>query len=79
MSFDRRNIASGATAVTADTDLSDRNCGLYVGGAGDVNLIDGEGRTVKFSGVPAGTSLPLQVRRVLSSGTTATLILGYVA
>lgn len=48
---------------------------LYVGGAGDVQVdtLGGEEKTL-FSSVPAGTIIPVQVVKVWSTSTTATLI-----
>lgn len=48
--------------------------GLWVGGAGDVAVRMADGTTPTYSAVPAGTLLPYQVDQVLSTGTTATLI-----
>ena len=69
--------AAHAAAVTPDdaADLSTPARGLYVGGAGDVE-IDTVGReTVIVSGVPEGTVLPIRVARVRAANTTATAIL----
>ena len=50
---------------------------LYIGGAGDVAVIpQGSDDSVVFTAMPEGSFLPVQVREVLSAGTTATLILG---
>ena len=49
---------------------------LYVGGAGDVAVTMVSGDVVTFSAVPAGSFLPIQVTKVMSTNTTATLILG---
>ncbi len=49
---------------------------LWVGGAGDLNVTMISGDAALFSGVPAGTILPIQVKQVLATNTTATLILG---
>ena len=46
--------------------------GLYVGGAGNVKVDMVGGTALTFSGVAAGTVLPIQVTRVYSTGTTAT-------
>jgi len=46
--------------------------GLYVGGTGDVAAVRADGTAVTFSGVPAGTILPIRAIRVNSTGTTAT-------
>ncbi len=60
--------------VTPDdnTDLT-RPGILYIGGAGDVRITGIESGTVTLVAVPAGTWLNfIKVKRVLSTGTTAT-------
>ena len=47
---------------------------IYVGGAGDIAAVDKDDTAVVFSAVPAGTILPIRVRRVNSTSTTATLM-----
>ena len=47
---------------------------IYVGGAGNVKVTTAQGSVVTFSGVNAGTVIPVRVRRVWSTGTTATLM-----
>ena len=50
---------------------------LYVGGAGDVTVKFTEDPTqtaILFASVQAGTFLPIRVRQVMSTGTTATNI-----
>jgi hypothetical protein len=50
---------------------------LYIGGGGNIAvLLADDTASVIFSAVPAGTILPVRVTKVLSTGTTATLILG---
>lgn len=50
---------------------------LYIGGTGDVAvLLNGDSAPVTFSAVPVGTVLPVSVVKVMSTNTTATLILG---
>jgi hypothetical protein len=80
---DFANLSSGlnspafrAAAVTPDnsTDLPSFARGLYVGGAGDVKVDTAGADTVTFAGVPAGSLLPVRVRRVYATGTTATSI-----
>jgi hypothetical protein len=70
--------ASRAEAVTpSDTvDLTYVTRGLWVGGAGNVAVVMVSGDAVTFSGVVAGTLLPIRVSRVKSTSTTATLMLG---
>lgn len=64
-------------AVTPDdnTDVEFITRYLYIGGAGDVSLVTKGGSTLTFSGLTAGTLLPVRVSRVMATGTTATNIL----
>jgi hypothetical protein len=61
-------------AMSPQTSMGNPGCFLYVGGTGNVSVITIGGDTITFNGVPAGTTLPIQARRLRSSGTTATLI-----
>ena len=73
-----------AVAVTPD-DANDLAAGatraLYIGGAGNIVVIMRDERryggtnTVTFTGVPAGTILPISVARVAATLTTATAII----
>lgn len=82
MAVDNGNFdspASFAAAVTPNdsTDLTTWPRALFVAGAGDIAvLMAGDGAAVTFTGVPAGTILPVRVKRVKSTGTTATGIVG---
>lgn len=69
--------ATRAEAVTPhDTNtLTRASRGLYIGGAGNVAVVMAGGDEVTFSGVGAGTFLPIRVTQVKSTGTTATLII----
>ncbi len=51
--------------------------GLYIGGTGNVAVVpvENDQTVVTFSAVPVGTILPIQVRKVKATGTTATLII----
>lgn len=77
---DRPEARSGpgrrAVAVTpADSDLTEATRAVWVGGAGNLAVLMVEDSTpVVFSGVPAGTLLPLQCSQIRSTSTTATLI-----
>lgn len=66
-----------ATAVTkSDATILPVTRALYIGGAGDVAVImAGDTSAVTFSAVPVGTLLPIQVTKVMSTNTTATLVL----
>lgn len=67
--------AIDAEVVTPGTDVTNGSRGLYVGGAGDLVVITSRGNQRTFFGVPAGSVLPIRVRQVVASGTTATNIL----
>lgn len=63
-----------ATVVPSDTaDLSHISSALYVGVKGDVKLVTHSFETVTF--VAVSGILPVRVRRVFASGTTASAIL----
>jgi hypothetical protein len=68
--------ATAAVAVTASdsTDLGVTR-GVWVGGAGNLAVMFVDQTTaVTLTGVPAGTLLPIQVQKVMSTNTTATSI-----
>lgn len=68
--YEAEAITPSDTAV-----LANDSRGVYVGGAGNIKVTTVGGSTVTFSGVAAGSLLPIRVNRVYSTGTTATLIL----
>lgn len=70
------NPADYATAVTPNdsTDLGVTARGLYIGGAGNVKIHTPDGQAVTFYGALAGSIIPVRVKRVWSTGTTATYI-----
>jgi len=70
--------ARRAFAITKndDNELAYVTKAIYVGGAGDVAVRMYDGTDVTFAGVAAGTILPIMVKRVLSTGTDATNIVG---
>lgn len=49
---------------------------IWVGGAGNLALVTTGGSTVTLEGIVAGTLLPIRAKKVLSTGTTATLLVG---
>jgi len=61
-------------SMSPQTSMGNPGCFLYVGGAGNVSVLTIGGDQLIFNGVPAGTTLPVQVLRLRSTGTTATLI-----
>ncbi len=72
--------ASKLVAITKSdaTDLTDNKIkALWVGGAGDVAVIAiNDSAAVTLVGVQAGTILPVMVKKVMSTNTTATNIVG---
>ena len=44
---------------------------LFVGTVGQINCITEGGDNVLFQNVPSGTILPVKIKRVLNTGTTA--------
>jgi hypothetical protein len=66
-----------AIAPNDSTDLAFETRGIYVGGAGDISVIlTQDSAAVTFAAVPAGSLLPLSVKRVRATGTTATNLVG---
>ena len=82
---DRYNVGSSGLTGSATrsasvspndgADLSNVTRAIWVGGAGNlaVMLLE-DSAAVTFVGVAAGTLLPLRVKRVMSTNTTATSI-----
>jgi hypothetical protein len=60
--------------ASPQTGLGNTGCFLYVGGTGNVSVITIGGDQITFNGVPAGTTLPIQVLKLRATGTTATLV-----
>jgi hypothetical protein len=69
--------ASRAAAITPNdsTDLSNVTTGIYVGVGGNVKVDMVYEGSVTFSNVPTGSILPVQAKRVYSTGTTATTMI----
>ena len=70
--------AKGGFAVGPDDGmvLTDLPRGLYVGEEGDVRVQMFDGTVLTFGNVPAGVFMPIRVRRIYRTGTTASRILG---
>jgi len=66
--------ALNAEAVTPSDSVSLTNDsrGLFVGGAGNISVLMSGGTSVTFTGVVAGSILPIRVNRVNATSTTAT-------
>lgn len=61
-------------SVTALGQSFTRTRALFVGGAGNIVVVDEAGTTCTFTGVVAGSVLPIVCKRVNSTNTTATNI-----
>ncbi len=67
--------AMSAVAVTkSDSTVIDITRALYIGTTGDLAVRMADGNTITFKTVPVGL-LPIQVDKVLSTGTTAAEII----
>lgn len=75
--MDMNGYVHGATITKSDSaNLPNVAQALYVGGAGDVAVVTAGGEQLTFVAVPAGTTIPIRVTKVLSSGTSASNIVG---
>lgn len=77
------SIEGPATGVLTITPSNTANLArspraIWVGGAGDVAVEMIDGTNGVLSGIPAGTLMPVRVRKVLATGTTATGIVGLI-
>jgi hypothetical protein len=72
---DYTSASGSAVAVTPNdgTDLVNTSRAIYVGVSGNIAVIlDKDSSSVIFVGAQAGSVLPIRVKRVLATGTTAT-------
>jgi len=68
---------AGAFAITTSDTANLQNVAIvFVGVGGTIKVTTANGDVVTFTGVAAGTVLPVQVLRVWSTGTTATTMIG---
>lgn len=67
-----------AFAITASdsTDLANVTRAIYVGGGGNIALITAGGETVTITGALIGFVYHIRATRVLSTGTSATNLVG---
>ena len=65
---------AAAYDLYASSDTPNNGCVLYVGVAGDVKVTTAGGDDVTFTGVLAGSFIPVQVIKVFATGTTSTNI-----
>ena len=71
-------LYAGSCTASDTVDMDPSARGIYIGGGGNVRVLmlgyssASADKAVTFSSCAAGTVLPFQIRRVFSSGTTAT-------
>lgn len=71
---DHTSASGSAVAVTPNdnTDLPLTSRGLFIGTGGHVAVIlDKDAASVVLKNIPSGSVLPIRIRRVLATGTTA--------
>jgi hypothetical protein len=61
--------------VKSDSTVIPDTRGLYVGGAGNLNVVMNDGATALFTAVPVGTTLNISIKQLLDTSTTATAVL----
>ena len=68
---------AGTTAVPYQIYVGATNpgCVLYVGNTGNLRVLTSSNADLTFVGIPAGSFVPVQVKRVFVAGTTATDII----
>lgn len=84
MAYQKLQAYRAATVIPSDTvdipsvsTATGKNfgCCLYVGTAGNIKVLTVGGDEVTFIGINTGAFIPVQVKRVFSTGTTASNIL----
>jgi hypothetical protein len=79
MALQTSTNSSGACRTITPNDGADLpipGCrAIYVGGAGNISIVDLTGTTVVFTGVLSGGVLPVQAARVNATSTTATSLI----
>jgi len=68
------NIMASGEDYTLYAD-DNAGCVLYVGGAGNLRVLTSSGSDITFTGVLAGSFIPVQVKRVFATSNTASSIL----
>lgn len=72
-----RSFEDGFAITPSDTVNFTKPCwGIYVGVTGDVVVVLASAAVLTFKAVPAGTVLQVMAKRVNSTSTTATNLLG---
>jgi hypothetical protein len=77
MALDRHGIASDAAAITPHDTTANKFEAIYTGAGGTIVVRTQDGTSVTFASAAAGTVLPIKTNLVLSTGTTATGLVGF--
>jgi hypothetical protein len=56
---------------------NNRGCVFYTGGAGNLNVVTAGGDSILISGAVAGQYHPVHIKKILSTSTSASLIIAY--
>lgn len=73
------DIMTSGQAYTIYKGDQNEGCLVYVGGTGDINCVTAGGSTLLFKNVAVGMlggTCPVQVKQILSTSTSATLMIG---
>ena len=73
-----QNPAASAEAIVNGTDFTRECSAIFVGVGGNMNVIMKDGATVLFTGVVAGTVLPIRATQVVAASTTATNLVALI-
>jgi hypothetical protein len=74
LTLDAGSIGTGKVYNIYREGAGNGGCVVYVGGTGDVEVVTASGDEIIFSAVPVGMIIPVNIKRVKSGSTTATLI-----
>lgn len=66
--------AEDAVAITKSATENNTFSSIYVGGAGNVDVVTQAGTTVSFVAVPVGTILPIRTIKVLATSTATNMV-----
>tara|TARA_R110000824_G_scaffold194375_5_gene376996 strand:+ start:6286 stop:6549 length:264 start_codon:yes stop_codon:yes gene_type:complete len=67
------------TITPSDTlELTHSVRAIFVGGTGNITLIDSKGTSHVLVGIPAGATLAIKPTKIMATGTTATSIVGLI-
>lgn len=67
-----------AKAITPSDTADNFFSSIYVGGAGNVTVVDEAANTTTFTAPPVGSIIPVRCVKVKATLTTATLLVGFL-